>query len=99
MNLRVWMRVAYFEICTVQIIFLSQAVCERAHIAKCADKMGHQLARPSASSIKILLIFIVCGDVFAHSEVRVRPASLRYGFVRSRVYAAGSGWIKILIYR
>ena len=31
--------------------------------------MGHQLARPSARSIKILSIFIVCGGGFAHSRL------------------------------
>jgi len=36
------------------------------------------------------------GDVFAHSEVCVRPASLRYGFVRSEVCVRGER-IKILV--
>ena len=55
--MRAWEQVAYFEIRTVQIIFLSQAVCGRAHIVKGADEIGqNRLIRPLVA-FKILSIF------------------------------------------
>lgn len=88
-------QLAYFEMRTVQIIFYRKLFCERAHITKSADEMGrNRFIRPFVV-FKILSIFIVCGGGFAHSEVCVRPASLRYGFACSEV-CAHSEWIKIL---
>ena len=88
----------YFKIRTVQIIFLSQAVCGRAHIAKGADEIGqNRLIRPLVVSGNFIGLYSLCGGI-ARGEVCVRPASLRYGFARSEVCARGER-IKILIYR
>ena len=78
--------VAYLKICAVQIIFLSQAVLRAG--TYCKRRGRNRLVRPLVV-FKILLIFIVCGGRFAHSEVCVcvQLACLQYGFARSEVCA------------
>ena len=69
-------RVAYFKICAVKIIFLSQAVCGRAHIVKGADEIGqNRLIRPFVVSGNFIDLrsrgWLVCGRLACGMDLHV----------------------------